>query len=105
VKSELDPDFCSLSPPRFRNGKVGQVMEFNRASTVTQYMYYVALTYAELYLTLAGLFRVYGSEGLRGAGDRGWLQLWETSFERDVEIVGDGITPLVRRGIRIKVRK
>lgn len=65
------------------------------------------LAYAELYLALARLFRVYGSREVRGVRDRGVLELWETEHA-DVEIVGDGITPLVTegsKGIRIKVTK
>lgn len=65
------------------------------------------LAYAELYLALARLFRVYGSREVQGDGDRGVLQLWETG-QVDVDIVGDGITPLViegSKGIRIKVMK
>ncbi|KIN05428.1 hypothetical protein OIDMADRAFT_101996 [Oidiodendron maius Zn] len=65
------------------------------------------LAYAEMYLALARLFRVYGSREVRGIGDRGVLELWETD-QANVEIVGDGITPLVfqgSKGIRIKVVK
>jgi cytochrome P450 len=65
------------------------------------------LAYTELYLALAKLFRVYGSREVQGGGDRGVLQLWETG-QADVDIVGDGITPLViegSKGIRIKVTK
>ncbi|KIW87442.1 uncharacterized protein Z519_12078 [Cladophialophora bantiana CBS 173.52] len=62
---------------------------------------------AEIYITLAMLFRVYGSPDVRMKGDRGYLELFETEWARDVEIVGDGVTPLNRkrsRWIRIKVK-
>ncbi|EXJ73188.1 uncharacterized protein A1O5_02948 [Cladophialophora psammophila CBS 110553] len=65
------------------------------------------LAYAELYITLAMVFRVYGSPDVRMKGDRGYLELFETEWARDVEIVGDGVTPLNRkgsRGVRIKVK-
>ncbi len=63
------------------------------------------LAYAELYLTLTKLFRCYGSEDVKG--DMGWLELWETG-ERDIEIVGDSITPFnpkESKGVRIVVKK
>lgn len=67
----------------------------------------MALGYAEIYLSLARVFRVYGSREVQGEGDIGVLELFETEHA-DVEIVGDGITPLVyegSKGIRIKVTK
>jgi cytochrome P450 len=101
------PDPTSFMPERWLdNPRLNRyLVPFSRG---TRQCIGINLAYAELYLTLAGLFRVYGSKEVRGDGDKGWLELWETSFERDVEIVGDGITPLVRtgsEGIRIKVRK
>jgi len=65
----------------------------------------INLAYAELYLALATIFRLYGSEKVKG--EQGYLELFETG-EKDWEIVGDGITPLVvkeSKGIRVKVRK
>lgn len=65
------------------------------------------LAYAELYVTLALVFRLYGSKEVRMDGDRGYLELYDTQFERDIEIVGDGITPLNRKesnGLRVRVR-
>ncbi|KAF2802219.1 cytochrome P450 [Mytilinidion resinicola] len=64
------------------------------------------LAYAESYLALATVFRVYGSGEVKVEGDRGWLELHNTSFE-DIEIVGDGVTPLYReesKGVRVVVR-
>lgn len=63
----------------------------------------INLAYAELYLALATVFRVWGSKECKG--EKGYLELWETD-DRDWEIVGDGITPLVwkgSKGIRVKV--
>jgi hypothetical protein len=63
------------------------------------------VAYAELYLAVARIFRRFGSRDVRGEDDRGRLELWGTTG-RDVEIVGDGITPLVwkgSRGIRVRV--
>lgn len=65
----------------------------------------VNLAYAELYLAVARIFRRYGSVDVRGEDDVGALELYGTTA-RDVEIVGDGITPLVwkgSRGIRVRV--
>jgi len=65
------------------------------------------LAYAELYVALALIFRLYGSKEVTMDGDRGYLELYDTQFARDLEIVGDGITPLTRKesnGLRIRVR-
>lgn len=67
----------------------------------------INLAYAEIYITLAVIFRLYGSPEVNKKGDRGYLELFETEWARDVEIVGDGVTPLHQKeskGIRIKVK-
>ncbi|RDW71072.1 hypothetical protein BP6252_07635 [Coleophoma cylindrospora] len=67
----------------------------------------INLAYAELYLALAYIWRRYGSRDARGEDDSGVLELFETGY-RDVEIVGDGITPLVvaeSKGVRVRVVK
>ncbi|KIW87158.1 uncharacterized protein Z519_12269 [Cladophialophora bantiana CBS 173.52] len=64
------------------------------------------LAYAELYLTVAGVFRQYGSREVRFPEDQGFLELYDTSY-KDIEIIGDGVTPLYRpdsNGVRIVVR-
>jgi len=63
------------------------------------------LAYAEIYLTLATVFSQYGSNEVRYPRDKGWLELYETTY-RDIEIMGDGVTPLYRpesNGVRIRV--
>src|SRR4051812_47583996 len=65
------------------------------------------LAYAEQYITLAAIFRQYGSVNVRGQGDLGYLELYETTA-RDVEIVGDAFIPMMApesKGVRICVRK
>lgn len=65
----------------------------------------INLAYAELYLALASIFRRYGSKEVKG--ESGYLELFETT-DKDWEIVGDGITPLVAsdsKGVRVRVRK
>lgn len=67
----------------------------------------INLAYAELYVTLAIIFRSYGSPEVRMEGDKGYLELYDTEWHRDLEIVGDGVTPLNRpesKGVRIYVR-
>lgn len=68
----------------------------------------INLAYAELYIILAMVFRSYGSAEVRMEGDLGYFELYATEWERDVEIVGDGVVPLTRKeskGIRIRVKQ
>jgi cytochrome P450 len=63
------------------------------------------LAYAELYATVATVFRRYGSPEVRFPEDTGFLELYDTSY-KDIEIIGDGVTPLYRpdsKGVRITV--
>jgi cytochrome P450 len=65
----------------------------------------INVAYAEIYLTLARVFSQYGSEDVKFPNDKGWLELHETTY-RDIEIIGDGVTPLYRaesNGVRIRV--
>ncbi|OCT53733.1 Trichodiene oxygenase [Cladophialophora carrionii] len=63
------------------------------------------LAYAELYATVGTVFSQYGSREVRFPQDRGFLELYNTSY-KDIEIIGDGVTPLYRpdsKGVRITV--
>jgi cytochrome P450 len=65
----------------------------------------INLAYAELYLTLATIFRSYGSVDVRFPSDVGALQLFETEY-RDIEVVADMVVPKVwkgTKGVRIRV--
>jgi cytochrome P450 len=67
----------------------------------------VNLAYAELYLGIARLFRGFGSVDVRGVGDEGFLELFETTKD-DVEVVRDVFLPLVKegsKGVRVLVKK
>jgi cytochrome P450 len=66
----------------------------------------INLAYAELYLTLAHIFRRYGSKDVHGKDDLGYLELFETT-SRDIEIVADLFVPRPAsdsEGIRIRVK-
>jgi hypothetical protein len=66
----------------------------------------INLAYAELYLSLARIFRGYGSKDFHGEDDLGYLELFETT-SRDVEIVADLFVPRAAsdsEGIRIQVK-
>ncbi|KAK5996854.1 N-acetyltryptophan 6-hydroxylase ivoC [Cladobotryum mycophilum] len=68
----------------------------------------INLAYAEMYLTLATIFRRYGSREVQDPGDKGWLELFDFDFNRDLKLVGDGAVPLYStksRGVRVTVRK
>lgn len=63
------------------------------------------LANAELYLVLAAVFSRYGSSEVRFEKDHGYLELYDTSY-KDIEIIGDGVTPLYRpdsNGVRVVV--
>lgn len=65
----------------------------------------INLAYAELYLTLAALFRVYGSVEVRGKDDVGYLELFNTSAA-DLVITSDTVLPTMpedSKGLRVKV--
>jgi cytochrome P450 len=67
----------------------------------------INLAYAELYLGIAKVFRGLGSVDVRGAGDEGFLELFETTKD-DVEIQKDGFIPLAKKGskgVRVLVKK
>ncbi len=64
----------------------------------------INLAYAELYTTLANIFRRYG--GPESAGSEGSLELFETTKD-DVEIAADMFIPFVKKGskgIRVFVK-
>lgn len=65
----------------------------------------INLAYAELYLTLAALFRVYGTAEVQGKNDVGKLELFETTAD-DLVITSDTVVPIMpedSKGLRIKV--
>jgi len=66
----------------------------------------INLAYAEIYLALARLFRIYGSEDVHGKDDVGYLELFETTL-KDIEIVADLFVPNPvpeSKGVRIRVK-
>jgi cytochrome P450 len=66
----------------------------------------INLAYAELYMAFSTIFRSYGSPDVKMKDDLGYFELFETTLE-DVEIMGDGVTPLTKpdtKGIRIHVK-
>ena len=66
----------------------------------------INLAYAELYISLAAIFRRFGSMDVREEGDEGFLELYQTD-ESDVVFARDGFVPLPKaesKGIRMKVR-
>ncbi|KAK1984580.1 cytochrome P450 [Colletotrichum cereale] len=65
----------------------------------------INLAYAELYLTLAALFRVYGTEQVQGKDDVGTLELFETSAA-DLVITSGTVVPVMpedSKGLRVNV--
>jgi cytochrome P450 len=103
---EIFPDPETFRPERWlENPRLDKyLVAFSRGS---RQCIGINLAYAELYLGLATIFRRYGSVDVRGRDDTGVLDPFETTM-RDIEIVGDGITPLViseSKGVRVRVLK
>lgn len=99
------PDPMSFTPQRWLDdphlGKY--LVPFSRG---TRQCIGMNLAYAEIYLTLAGIFRQYGSKEVKMEGDLGYFELYQTD-DRDVKIIADGLVPLVykeSKGIRIVVQ-
>lgn len=69
----------------------------------------IHLAYAELYLAVASVWRVWGSGGeggVRGYDDLGVMTLFETG-KRDIELESDYFTPMYQKGskgIRVQVQ-
>jgi cytochrome P450 len=101
------PDPLKFDPERWLNssGLDKYLVPFSRG---TRQCIGINLAYAEIYITLAMILRRYGSKDVRFEGDMGYLELFETEWAKDVEIVADGVTPLNRagsKGVRIKVQR
>ncbi|EXJ85668.1 hypothetical protein A1O1_06034 [Capronia coronata CBS 617.96] len=100
------PDPFVFNPDRWLNnpGLDKYLVPFSRG---TRQCIGMNLAYAEIYVTLALVLRSYGSPEVSLDDDKGYLELYDTEWHRDLEIVGDGVTPLNRpesKGVRILVR-
>jgi cytochrome P450 len=100
------PDPKTYRPERWiENPRLDKyLLSFGRGSRICAG---INLAYAELYLAIGNLFRSYGSLECRHPGDRGILELFDTS-NRDVEPVADRTIPGVwegSKGIRLRVLK
>jgi cytochrome P450 len=65
------------------------------------------LAYAELYISMANIWRRWGSTGYRDEGDVGVFELYETGL-RDVEMEADHFLPIQQpgtQGIRVRCYK
>jgi len=100
----LFPDSYSFIPERWiENPRLDKhLYSFGKG---TRQCVGINLAYAELFLTLSKIFRIYGSVDCRHGGDRGALELFETGY-RDVECVADMYIPKMwkgTKGVRLRV--
>jgi cytochrome P450 len=106
MDSTYFPDPLAFNPDRWLEnpGLEKYLVAFSRG---TRQCIGINLAYAEIYVTLAMIFRRYGSAEVKMDDDKGYLELYDTEWHRDLEIVGDGVTPLNRpesKGVRILVK-
>jgi hypothetical protein len=67
----------------------------------------VNLAYGEMYLTLAHVWRVWGSRDVTMSDDIGTLELWKTGLD-DIEMQADHFIPTPRKGsqgVRVKANR
>ncbi|KAE8441145.1 hypothetical protein EG329_005828 [Mollisiaceae sp. DMI_Dod_QoI] len=105
--SNIFPQPLEFKPERWLNDKERSLdrylTSFSAGSRVCLGM---NLAWAELYLTLWGLFSAFGGEGVRGEGDKAILELYETD-RSDVQIRKDFFFPTVKessKGVRVVVK-
>jgi cytochrome P450 len=105
----LFPDSKAFSPERWLGSKDNERLEIEKYlvsfAKGSRQCLGIYLAYAEMYLCLSAMWRIWGSESVRMEGDKGILKLFETGL-RDVEIEGDNFLPLVQKGskgIRLKI--
>jgi cytochrome P450 len=98
------PDSEKFSPERWLDGRGSELEKYLVSFCAgSRRCFGESLAYAELYVGLVAIWRVWGScdeHGTRMAWsneDVGAMSLWETS-KRDVEIESDQFVPVARRG-------
>lgn len=104
----LFPDSWTFNPDRWLDGKNKAIDKYMVSFTAgSRQCMGINLAYAEMYLSLSGIWRVWGSKDVKVKDDVGWFELYETS-KRDVEIEGDSFLPLVQKGskgVRVMAHK
>ncbi|KAF2182877.1 cytochrome P450 [Zopfia rhizophila CBS 207.26] len=100
------PDSDSFNPGRWLGNGASRLekylVSFSKGSRACLGL---NLAWAELYLCTAGVFRLFGSQEVRGASDVGVLELYETDIG-DVALVSDMFFPVAKegsKGVRVKV--
>ncbi|QLI70047.1 Cytochrome P450 monooxygenase sdnE [Metarhizium brunneum] len=98
------PDSFAFRPERWADdpGLDRYLVSFGKGS---RHCVGMNLAMAELYLTLAKVFRLFGSGRVRRPGDIGQLVLFETD-ESDIRMTGEVLVPFVKpdsRGVRVVV--
>ncbi|KAL5409151.1 hypothetical protein PMIN06_004103 [Paraphaeosphaeria minitans] len=106
LDESIFPDPLTFEPHRWLGGNVAHLEKYLVAfSKGSRGCVGMNLAWAELYLCTAGIFRRFGSSEVRGKGDLGCMELYETDVG-DVELVSDGFFPIARegsKGIRVRI--
>ncbi|KAH8654957.1 cytochrome P450 [Tricladium varicosporioides] len=105
LNARVFPNPLGFHPERWTEDKDGHLEKYLIAfSRGPRMCIGLNLAWSEMYVCVSGLFRRFGSKDVRGKGDVGSLELFETE-RGDVEMSRDCLFPVTRdgsKGVRVK---
>ncbi|KAH6665560.1 cytochrome P450 monooxygenase [Halenospora varia] len=106
LNARIFPNPLGFHPERWIEDKDGHLEKYLVAfSRGPRMCIGLNLAWSEIYVCVSGLFRRFGSTNVRGKGDLGSLELFETE-RGDVEMSRDCLFPVTRdgsKGVRVKM--
>ncbi|RDW92216.1 hypothetical protein BP5796_01610 [Coleophoma crateriformis] len=108
LNEQVFPDAYAFHPERWTEDKTGQLDRYLVSFTKgPRSCLGLNLAWAELYIGLSTIFRVFGSAAVRGRSDIGVMDLFETDLG-DVEMYRDALFPITKdgtKGVRVRLSK
>ncbi|RDW79820.1 cytochrome P450-18 [Coleophoma cylindrospora] len=105
---QIFPESYAFHPERWTEDTTGQLDKYLVSFTKgPRNCLGLNLAWAELYIGLSTIFRVFGSVAVRGSSDIGVMDLFETDIG-DVEMYRDALFPIAKdgtKGIRVRLSK